>query len=340
MQSMTNPPAPEGDSTSFLQRQKERVEQLGSRAEELLAHRRDRSVPVDLAVELYERDRDTFAAVLGSAIAFRLFLFQVPMIVAFVGFTQLLAGRAALSSAVEGTGISGSVAAQVEDAANVSQGGSLILALTGLFLTLLAGRSLTRVLAACSGGAWGLTGREAKATVKMAASVSGMVIGIFMAAAVLNRVRADSGVAVAVTGLAGIAVLYGLGWFFVTWTLPARTTDPGAMLPGAALLAVSMTGLQWFMQFYLPDRLARASDVMGSVGLTVAILGFLFFVGRIMASSFVLNAVVFERFGSISELVFALPGIRRIPEKSTRVAKFFDLERYRASSVGSDESID
>ena len=36
------------------------------------------AMPVDLAVQYYERDRDSFASVLGAAIALRLFLFFVP----------------------------------------------------------------------------------------------------------------------------------------------------------------------------------------------------------------------------------------------------------------------
>ena len=64
---------------------------------------------------------------------------------------------------------------------------------------------------------------------------------------------------------------------------------------------------------------------MGSLGVTFATLGYLFLVGRIMAGTLVLNAVLFEQLGSISELVFELPLIRRIPARFPKVAAFFDL---------------
>ena len=91
------------------------------------------------------------------------------------------------------------------------------------------------------------------------------------------------------------------------WSLPRGTTDPGALLPGAAFTGLSLTGLQWVMQYYLPGRIERASDLTGSLGITVAPLGYLFLIGRIMASSLILNAVVYERVGSVSELVFDAP---------------------------------
>ena len=73
---------------------------------------------------------------------------------------------------------------------------------------------------------------------------------------------------------------------------------------------------------------------MGSIGLTVASLGYLFIVGRLMAVTLVLNAVLFERLGSLSELVFALPFVRRIPARFPKVRAFFDLGPHDAPPPG------
>jgi len=80
------------------------------------------------------------------------------------------------------------------------------------------------------------------------------------------------------------------------------------------------------MQFYLPSRIARSSEVMGSLGFSVAVLGYMFLLGRLMAAGLVFNAVVYERFGSISGWVFSLPGLRRLPRRSRRLREFFDLD--------------
>jgi hypothetical protein len=62
------------------------------------------------------------------------------------------------------------------------------------------------------------------------------------------------------------------------------------------------------------------------LGATVASLGYFFFIGRLMAASFVVNAIVFSRWGSITHVVFALPGLRRIPARFPGVPKFFRFE--------------
>jgi uncharacterized BrkB/YihY/UPF0761 family membrane protein len=319
-------PPPEPLRTEgFVLIQRERAQQLSGRAAEWLQRRRASSVPLDVGLECYERDRDAFASVLGSAIALRLFLFQVPAVVAIVGMLNLLAGQRAVGSVLGRAGVTGSVAAQVQEAADTAQSSSIALVVGGLVLTAWAGRSLTVVLAACSSSAWRVSGRDARPTLRMAGSITGLILFMFVAAAVLNRVRLDSGLAAATTSLVVTGLFYVLGWFVVTWTLPRSTRDPGALLPGAIAMGVSMAVLLWFMQFYLPDRISRSSELMGSIGLSVAILGYLFFVGRLMTITFVLNAVIFDRFGSISGLVFSLPGMSRLARTSPRVSDFFDL---------------
>jgi hypothetical protein len=39
-----------------------------------------------------------------------------------------------------------------------------------------------------------------------------------------------------------------------------------------------------------------------------------------------INAVIFERYGSVSSAFFSLPVVRLVPARSRRVREFFDLE--------------
>ncbi len=288
-------------------------------------------VPLDLAVLLIERDRDVFGSVLGSAVALRLFLFEIPGVIFVVGLLTALGGKNAVASMLDAGSVTGSVADEVQSAAQTAQRSSVVLIVSGLGLMLWAGRSLTKVLSACSAGAWRLSGRDGRATARMAASVSGLLIVTIIVVGVINRFRDGTGIAIATTSLAVGGVFYAVGWFVVSWTLPRGTSDPGALLPGAVLLGASMAGLHWFMQYYLPEKISRASETMGAFGLAVALLGWLFIIGRLMTATFVLDAVIFERFGSISDLVFALPGLRRIPARWPAVGRFFDV------ASGSDE---
>ena len=79
---------------------------------------------------------------------------------------------------------------------------------------------------------------------------------------------------------------------------------------------------------------------MGSLGLSIAILGCMFLAGRLLASSLVLDAVVFERFGSISGIVFALPGLRRLPARFPRLERFFALDPAAPADVQAPPPVD
>lgn len=68
---------------------------------------------------------------------------------------------------------------------------------------------------------------------------------------------------------------------------------------------------------------------MGSLGATVASLGYLFVIGRVMAGTVVLNAVIYEQIGSISVFVFELPGLQRLPVRFPGLRTYFDLDHPR-----------
>ena len=86
-----------------------------------------------------------------------------------------------------------------------------------------------------------------------------------------------------------------------------------ALLPGAVLVGAVLTGMQAIATIYLPDKLGRASALYGAIGTTVVTLGWFFFVARAMVFGMSLDAVIYERFGSISQFVFGLPLVRALP---------------------------
>ncbi len=105
--------------------------------------------------------------------------------------------------------------------------------------------------------------------------------------------------------------------------------DPGALLPGAFAVGVVQGSVQAVLQAYTEGRVARTTDTYGDLAVTLAILGNLFILGRIMTASFVVTAVTYERFGSLSEAIFALPFVRRLPRRYRWLAEFFSLEIER-----------
>ena len=90
-------------------------------------------------------------------------------------------------------------------------------------------------------------------------------------------------------------------------------------------MALVLAGLQAVSQLYLPDRFDRASQLYGAIGTTLVTLGWFFIIGRSMMLSLSINAVVFERFGSISQFVFSLPLLRALPRRWEWFRRFFQL---------------
>jgi uncharacterized BrkB/YihY/UPF0761 family membrane protein len=192
-----------------------------------------------------------------------------------------------------------------------------------------AGRSLTKVLVAAATLAWQIDPPRRSPSLRVTGGVIGLITAMLIAAAIVNRISLAAGPGVAGTSLLAVGVAYGAAWFTVSLLLPRATSDPSALLPGAALAGLVIAGLQWFTQLYLPDKLAQASALYGSFGVTVATLGTFFLLGRVLVAASVVNAVIWERFGSIASLVFGLPGLRRLAARPT-IARFFDLDQTKA----------
>jgi uncharacterized BrkB/YihY/UPF0761 family membrane protein len=90
--------------------------------------------------------------------------------------------------------------------------------------------------------------------------------------------------------------------------------------------------MQAVAELYVPAHLSRASELYGGVGATVVTLGWFFILGRSIIIAMTLNAVLYERFGSMSTLVFSVPGVRMLPRHSARLRRLFDLDTDSDSS--------
>ena len=276
---------------------------------------------VEVGTTLYIRDRDAFASVLGSAIALRLFLFVIPANIALVALVHILHLTSVFSSTLESSVTTGELAANFNEVTFWSQLWTFV---SSLALTVWAGRSLARVLATGSTSAWRMPPATAKLGTKAVLALSALLFAIIAMSAILDKVRDIGGVAISFVGWVGVFAIVTLGWFLLALTLPRPTSDPGAVLPGVLLVALGFTVLQWFMQFYLPRKIEESSDTLGDLSSTVAALGYFFFVGRLVAGSMVLSAVTYERWGSISNQVFDLPGIRQLSAKFPKIRAYFD----------------
>jgi uncharacterized BrkB/YihY/UPF0761 family membrane protein len=289
----------------------------------LLDRHRDRPL-VDLTLRFLERDREAAGSVVGSAIAFRLFLFFVPLVLFVVGVAGFFANIVS-SKDVDDAGITGTVAAQINTALTQPSSTRWIAVGAGFIGMLTTGRTLSKALAGASCLAWRLPVRS-KASVRVVGGVIGLLVGLGVVAAILNRVRQSFGVAGASVSLVAVLAVYTVGALVLASLLPRGTSDPGALLPGAAVVGVTLAGLHAISQFYLPDRFDRASELYGAIGATIVTLGWFFIAGRALVLAMVLDAVIFERFGSITAFVFGFPVLRLVPRHWAWFRRYFDLD--------------
>jgi hypothetical protein len=215
------------------------------------------------------------------------------------------------------------IAQALEDSSQVD---ALWLFVTGLVLAAWAGRSLAKTLAACSAAAWRLPASQAKVTTVSALALSGIVFLEVVASTIVAAIRDIGGAPAWALSWGTLVAIVGVAWFLVLLTLPRAVNDPGALLPGALFVGIVQGSIQGVLHAYSEGRVERTVDTYGDLAVTLAVLGNLFILGRLMTASFTVVAVTYERFGSLSQMLFDLPVVRRLPRRYPWFARFFDLE--------------
>lgn len=278
--------------------------------------------------KIYERDRDAVGTLLGSALALRLFLFFVPFLLLLAGIAGLLGLLLSVDDPASHAGISGALAEDIDTAFEQESRSPWFAIVIGLWGMVWAGRSLSRALILSSALSWKLGGGQ-KARLRVVGTIVGILSGFGLAWAIVNQIRQNAGAAIVAVSFVTVAVVYLALWSLLYLSLPRATSDPGAALPGAAMIAATLSGLQAVTILYLPNQVSSASSVYGIIGSVVALLGWFFIVGRVLALSFAVNSVIYETYGSISQLIFGLPVLRLLPRRWPAFAQYFDLEVER-----------
>jgi uncharacterized BrkB/YihY/UPF0761 family membrane protein len=302
---------------------RDRVTASRSWATDLLERHRQHTL-VDLGLRIYERDRESAGTIVGSAIAFRLFLFFVPFLLFVVGLTGFFAHHVTADD-VDEAGITGNLAAQINTALAQPNSTRWIAVIVGFVGMATTGRTLSKSLAQASCLAWRMP-MHTKASIRVISSIVGLLAGMAILSTIVNRIRQQLGLAGAGLSLLAVFGIYSVLALVLAALLPRPTSDPGVLLPGAVLVGGTITALQAVSQLYLPDRFSRASELYGAIGATVVTLGWFFIAGRVMVVAIVIDAAVFERFGSITGFVFGLPVARALPRRSAWLRRQFDLD--------------
>jgi membrane protein len=277
---------------------RERVRQWIQGRQDQLEAARGTSTTVSFAFDALSYDTDTGAPVLAAALAFRVFLFQVPYVCVFVigaGYLSDLTGRD-VNSFFHGRGITRLTAESVSSVAQLSGWArftALVLAAYALFLS---ARSFVKVVTIVHALVWDVPRSKLKSVTRAALGLIVLVSALLALSILAVEIRERFALGGLLT-LAGYTVAPFVVWWFASTWLPHRECPLIALAPGALLFAFGTEILQVVTIVWFPHHLQSKSDVYGTLGVAVALLLWAYLLGRIITLAAVLNAALWARFG-------------------------------------------
>jgi uncharacterized BrkB/YihY/UPF0761 family membrane protein len=258
---------------------------------------RSRWTAVDVAFTVRDRDQRVVGSVLAGAIAFRLFVYLLPLFLAVVTLLGLLVSLddAAPEEAGDGLGMSHYLVDSVATAARETNRSLWILVPVAGWAIYSAGVGAVKVLRAIHALAWGRPVERLSRSGVAAVGAFGCAVAVLAVVAATQALRERSAGLGVGFSLGEVALLVAL-WWVVSHALP-RDPDAGwwALLPGAVLVGVGAWGLHLLSVYFLARRVASASELYGSLGVAAALLAWLYLLGRLMVASAMLNATLWER---------------------------------------------
>jgi uncharacterized BrkB/YihY/UPF0761 family membrane protein len=273
-----------------------RLESVRARARDVparLTAARSRHASVDASFDLLERDRGLAASVLAGGIAFRLFLWLLPLALLLGGVLGFTSSDSSQDIAQK-LGLTATAADAVGQAVQEAGAGRWALLLIGVSALLWTSSRSVLAVRRVYALVWGVPPSRAGNPFKEAVAFSGaclLLLAIPAGAARLRDVAAGPGIVAALLAPAGF---FGI-WLWISAFLPHRDAPLRALVPGAVLAALAMQVIHVFAAFYIAAKLERASALYGGLGLAATLLFILYVVGRVVVSSAVLNAELWRR---------------------------------------------
>ena len=249
-----------------------------------------------LAREVYETERDLGGGLIAGGVAFRIFLWLVPLglvIAALLSF-WVEHDEDGLEEVSREFGVG---AAAAETAARALQSGDrnagLVLAL-GLVTLAWFSLGAVRALILAHALAWQLKPPKIRRPFRAIAIFNGLFIAYTATSLGVAWLREQLGT-VSILGVAfTLAATTGIA-LTAMWLLPKRATSVRDLLPGALLAAVGVELIQIAVVFYFAPRLGRSEETYGALGTAATLLVWLYVISRLITGAAFLNSTLWLR---------------------------------------------
>ena len=293
-----HPSDAEGASSGRLARLRARQAALAVRGEQLAERaqaERGRHGSVDVLFEAVERDGEVGGGIIAGALAYRLFIWLLPLALVVVAGLGLAAESSSETpkEAADSMGLAALVSSSVAAAANSSARWYALL--IGIPVLLYATRSVLRALIGAHRLVWtDLRAAAPKPTLGATAKLLAALVACIALAGLGTTARHHS-VLLGVLASIVIALPYAGIWLLVSMRLPHREADWRALVPGALLFGFGVEVLNAVAVYILGPYSIEKQGTYGALGIAAVLLLALYFLGRIMVFAAVLNATLWAR---------------------------------------------
>jgi membrane protein len=295
---VVHPPEADAAASGRLARLKARQAALKARGEELAerAHaERGRHGSVDALFEMADRDGEVGGGIIAGALAYRLFIWLLPLALVAVAGLGIAADASSQSpeEAANSAGLAALVSSSVASAAKSSTRWYALI--VGIPVLLYATRSVLRALIGTHRLVWtevrsGAPKPTLGATVRLLVAL----VACLVLAGLGTTVRHDS-LVLGILATILIAAPYAGIWLLVSLRLPHRQADWKALVPGALLFGFGLEILNVAAAYIFGPYSLSKQGTYGALGLAAVILFGLYLLGRLVVFSAVVNATLWER---------------------------------------------
>jgi uncharacterized BrkB/YihY/UPF0761 family membrane protein len=267
------------------------AERLAARAQA----ERGRHRSVDAVFEMADRDSEVGGGIIAGALAYRLFIWLLPLALVAVAGLGIAADASSNSPEQEASslGLQGLISSSISNAAeSPNRWYALVI---GIPLLIWATRSVLRVLIGAHRLVWtDVRGRAFKPRLVPTLLLLGVFLGFGIVSAAASALRAHSpGLGLLATLLA--VVPYAGLWVLVSDRLPHRGAPWAALIPGALVFGLGIEVLHAVIAYFITPYALAKQGTYGALGVAAALLLTLFLVSRLVVAAAVVNATLWER---------------------------------------------
>jgi uncharacterized BrkB/YihY/UPF0761 family membrane protein len=251
---------------------------------------------VDAVFEMVDRDAEVAGGIIAGALAYRLFIWLLPLgLVAVVGLG--IAADASSESPQKTASEIGLLGLVTTSIAEASESTNRYYALAiGIPILIYVSRSVLRVLIGSHRLVWrDLRAAVPKPTMTATLKLLGFWLLLFLAYGLSRAVGKHTSGFVGVIVTLVMTLPYAAIWLLVSMRLPHRGAAWTALVPGALVFGVGLEVIHVAAVYFIAPYSLAKQGTYGALGLAAVLLLGLFFFSRLIVGAAIINATLWER---------------------------------------------